>query len=121
MRMKLVAEENGWIMRQVAVKYRNPDHAPDPEAETLFARFESDATLDSLWIRTEHDGVAGRRYLRRITVEPACLACHGPKDARPGFIVDKYPDDRAFDFKPGDLRGLYSVFVPDEVVSESGG
>lgn len=27
MRMKLVAEENGWITRQVAVKYRNPEHA----------------------------------------------------------------------------------------------
>lgn len=93
----------------------------DPESEALFVRFESDASLDSLWIRTEQNGVAGRRYRRRITVEPACLACHGPKDARPDFVVEKYPDDRAFDFETGDLRGLYSVFVPDGDMSQSGG
>jgi hypothetical protein len=99
------------------VKYRTPAHAPDAEAAGLFPRFESEPTLDSLWLRSEHDGARGLRYLRRITVEPACLACHGAKDARPDFIKEKYPEDRAFGFAAGDLRGLYSAFIPDTLSS----
>jgi hypothetical protein len=42
---------------------------------------------------------------RRIDVQPSCMACHGSKDSRPAFIKNKYGDhDRAFNFKPGDLR-----------------
>ena len=113
MRLKQTAEENGWLMRQLAVKYRNPAHAPDPEAAALFPRFEADAGLDSLWLRSEHEDTPGWRYLRRITIERACLACHGAQEARPDFVKANYPEDRAFGFQPGDLRGFYSVFVPD--------
>ena len=52
------------------------------------------------------------RYYRRINVESSCLACHGGRNARPQFIKDKYPQDLAFDFNVGDLRGMYSVFIP---------
>ena len=55
----------------------------------------------------------GRELLRRIDVQPSCLACHGSKDSRPGFVKDKYPADKAFNFKPGDLRGMYAVFIPE--------
>jgi len=49
------------------------------------------------------------RYMRPISVKQACIACHGSKDKRPKFIVEKYPNDRAFDFKVGDLRGMIEV------------
>jgi len=114
-----LAETNGWIVQQLAVKYRNPAHRPDSQAAALFARFEADPSLDSLWVRATWDGTPGWRYLRRITVQPQCLACHGPRDRRPAFIVQNYPDDRAYDFRPGDLRGLYSVFVPDSLLQTS--
>ena len=51
--------------------------------------------------------------MKPIFVEDACLACHGSKDKRPFFIVDKYPEDRAFDFKTGDLRGMVEVLFPE--------
>jgi hypothetical protein len=35
------------------------------------------------------------------------------KNNRPEFIKNKYPQDLAFDFKEGDLRGMYSVFIPE--------
>jgi hypothetical protein len=47
-----------------------------------------------------------------IEVAASCLASHGPKEARPKFVIEKYPTDLAHGFKPGDLRGMYSVFVP---------
>lgn len=44
---------------------------------------------------------------------PSCLACHGMKTSRPNFVKESYPDDRAFEFKVGDLRGMYAVFIPE--------
>ena len=75
--------------------------------------------MDSLWIRADVGGTPGWRCQRRITVESACLACHGAKADRPAFIQKRYPEDRAFDFEEGDLRGLYSVFVPDSAEAVS--
>ena len=116
---RLRGESNGWVVRQLAIKYRNPANQPDSQAVALFARFAADPSLDSLWVRTVHNGSSGWRYLRRITVLPQCLVCHGPRDARPAFIVQNYPSDQAYDFQPGDLRGLYSVFVPDSLLQTS--
>ena len=63
-----------------------------------------DVALDDV-----RNGEVGRG---RITVREACLACHGAKAERPDFVKERYPEDRACGFEVGDLRGLYSVFVP---------
>ncbi len=108
-----IAKQNGWAVVQMAEKYRNPLHRLDSEGRRLFRLFTEDRRLLGLWVRTEMDGRPGTRYFRRIRVDAACLACHGPKDQRPEFVKQRYPDDRAWDFVVGELRGLYSVFVPD--------
>ena len=113
LRARALSEENGWAVRQLATRYRNPANTAPPEDAELFAQFEADPGLTDHWIDAVHEGVPGRRYLRRITVQASCLTCHGPRDERPAFVVENYPDDRAFGFAPGDLRGLYAVFVPD--------
>ncbi len=110
---KTLAMENGWKIAQLAERYRNPEHRLDYEALRVFKMMEDDAGLMGLWIKTEMDGAPGSRYFRRIDVEPACLACHGPKASRPQFVRDGYPDDRAYGFEVGDLRGLFSVFIAD--------
>lgn len=110
-RMGEIAQSNGWEFRQLASKYRNPANAPDRLAAAIHSRFESDSSLDSLWLQVDD----GLRYFRRITVEPSCLRCHGEKENRPQFVIEGYPEDRAFGFAPGDLRGVYSVLVPDSL------
>lgn len=114
MRARALADQHGWIVQQLAAKYRNPAHALDPEAEKIYAMMRADPELRGLWVRTSVQGTAGVRYFRRIVVETACLACHGAKDDRPAFVRDGYPDDRAYGFAVGDLRGLYAVFLPME-------
>ena len=111
---KRVAKTNGWMLSQLAEKYRNPGHQLDPDAAAVFRQMAGDPALLGLWRRSELHGRSGTRYFRRIEVETACLACHGPKDSRPQFIKQDYPDDRAYNFRPGDLRGVFAVFVPDE-------
>lgn len=112
-RAQQLASENGWVVQQLAEKYRNPNNALDSVGERAYRLLLQDSTLMGLWIRTTMRGEVGARYYRRIVVEQACLACHGPEGSRPDFVRQGYPQDKAFDFQVGDLRGIYSVFVPD--------
>ncbi|RAQ45346.1 hypothetical protein B9S53_07620 [Arthrospira sp. O9.13F] len=114
MQAKKLSEENGWQVKQIANKYRNPAHAPDNlHAKMALAQFEQNPELMGFWEPETIDNNSGFRYYRRINVEASCLACHGLKNSRPQFVKDKYPQDLAFDFKEGDLRGMYAVFIPE--------
>jgi hypothetical protein len=114
MRAIAIGKENGWQVRQVATKFRNPDHAPanvqDRQVIDLFNRHPE---INGLWEPARNEQGAGLHYYRRINVEPSCLACHGSKASRPVFVKANYPDDKAFDFKLGDLRGMYAVYMPE--------
>jgi hypothetical protein len=111
--VKGVAEANGWTVEQLAEKYRNPVHRADREAERFMHVLAADTTLEGMWIHTVMDGKPGLRYFRRIEVRESCMGCHGTMDSRPDFIKTGYPRDRAYNFKVGELRGVYSVFIPD--------
>lgn len=117
MRAKQLAQSTGWDVQQLAVKYRNPAHVPDAEADSVHAVFADHPEQTSTWLRTVRNGTLGWRYLRRIDVQPSCLACHGAKESRPDFVKQGYPQDRAYGFEPGDLRGLYAVFVADSLAT----
>lgn len=114
MQLGHLSQENDWQVKQIARKYRNPDHAPDTlQAKMALATFEQKPELMGFWNQETMAGQAGTRYYRRITVEASCLACHGKKADRPQFVQDRYPQDLAYDFQVGDLRGMYAVFIPD--------
>jgi len=114
MRAMQLSQENHWQVKQIASKYRNPAHAPDNlRSKIALARFEQNPDLIGFWDRETLDGQDGTRYYRRINVEASCLACHGLQNNRPQFVKDNYPQDLAYDFHVGDLRGMYAVFIPD--------
>lgn len=108
-----VAADNGWVVGQLAERNRHPDNGLDAGAGRAFMQMRRNPEVMGEWVRTTLKGRQGVRYFRRITVEPACLACHGKRDARPDFVKKNYPNDKAFGFAAGDLRGLYSIFIPD--------
>ena len=110
-RAATLSRENPWTVLQMAVRYRNSAHQADDEARMIHRLMEDRPDLQAVWIRTRTDGEA-YRYFRRITVEESCLACHGDPEDRPDFVLEGYPDDRAYGFEVGDLRGVYSVVVP---------
>jgi hypothetical protein len=114
MRASAIAKENGWQVRQVASKVRNLDHAPASDQERqVIDLFSRHPEIKGLWEPATAEQGAGLNYYRRINVEPSCLACHGTKANRPAFIKTNYPDDKAFDFMVGDLRGMYAVHLPE--------
>jgi Protein of unknown function (DUF3365) len=112
MAMQQAAATNGWVARQVAVKFRNPANRADSAESVMLRQFETDSALRAVILTTVVDGRTRLRYMRRITVEASCLLCHGEMASRPAFVRDNYPQDRAFGFKVGDLRGAYSVLLP---------
>lgn len=113
-RVKEITEKTGVRIRHAATKNRNPANAADGRERALIEKFEADKSLSEVWEDFDSEGIAFKRYTRPIHVEQACLACHGPKEARPEFIKAKYPADLAYGFKEGDLRGIISVTVPAE-------
>ena len=116
-RAQALAQENGWRVQQLAARNRNPAHTLDDEARTVHERFADNPDLKRVWHEdTVLNGTSGQRFFQRITVEETCLACHGPKADRPDFVKTGYPNDRAYGFEVGDLRGLYAVFVPDSLL-----
>lgn len=116
MQAQKLSKDNGWQVKQIANRYRNPAHQPDNlHSKIALAKFEQTPELMGFWDRETLDNQAGTRYYRRINIEASCLACHGQKDNRPQFVKDNYSQDLAFDFNVGDLRGMYAVFIPDDV------
>lgn len=116
MKAQQLSQENGWQVKQIAKKYRNPAHKPEHiEASKALSTFEKTPELMGFWEQETLNDQAGTHYYRRINVEASCLACHGLKNNRPQFVKNNYPQDLAYNFKVGDLRGMYAVFIPDPV------
>lgn len=97
-------------VKQTSMKYRNLNHRPSHLEEGVLKDLDQDKDIVSIWKKSE----LGMHYFRRINIQKACLNCHGSKDSRPSFIKKKYPMDKAFGFKVGELRGMYSVFIPNK-------
>ena len=111
-RVKEISGKEGVTIRHASVKNRNPANAPTATELELINRFEAEPGLKELSGETLMEGKRFFRYTSTIYVEEACLSCHGAKDKRPLFIAAKYPNDKAYDFKAGDLRGIISILTP---------
>lgn len=104
----------GVKVKQTSMKYRNLNHKPNKLEESILKTLDQDKGIVSLWKTSE----SGLYYFRRINIQKSCLNCHGSKESRPVFIKQKYPMDKAYDFKVDELRGMYSVFIPNNGKSE---
>lgn len=113
-RVKEIAETENFVIRHAAARYRNPANAATAGETVLIRMFAMEKSTDGVWDTVKKDGTTYKRFTKPIYVEPACMACHGAREERPEFIKKRYPDDTAYGFNPGDLRGIISVLVPAE-------
>ncbi len=107
------------IVRRLAKKYRNPLNETLGNENTLYKTYVvnwlTGMKLDPIvsW------DTAGRPiYYHPIKVEALCLNCHGSVEENipPGVaakIEQLYPNDKAIDFKEGELRGMWAVTFPE--------
>lgn len=112
-----VSGEVGMMVGRTALRYRNPDNAPDDWEKRVLKEFAARKAVGEKVNRLEHyeivneSGVRRLRYMKAIAVGKVCLACHGERLAPDvaDFLDRSYPFDRARGFKVGEIRGAFTV------------
>jgi uncharacterized protein DUF3365 len=113
-------QSSGVMVRRVGTRVRNTKNAPDSTEskvlESFAAAIASNRVMpDTTFATRDGDGRIVTHYMRAIRIQEFCLACHGPADsisaAVKQVIAARYPEDRATDYRLGELRGAISVTV----------
>ena len=101
-----------YYVRQVSLRYRNPQNMPDPFELEELKRFESGDVAERFKI-TGAEGKESLRYLLPMEAEQSCLTCHGSYASAPAFVKKRFPKGHpSYDYKPGQIIGAVSVTVP---------
>ncbi len=113
-RIQGLEQKKGYIITFSAIKYRNPQNAATPFEARLISRFKYDRAFKKFWTVTMVQGRSYSRLIKPLFAKKTCLACHGVREGRPAFIAKRYPNDKSFAFKEGEIMGLISIYMPDE-------
>ena len=113
--------QKGMEIRRVSFMNRNEVNIPDQSEIMWLKEFENmmrDGSFnkDTALFRVEKSGRDRMLHLvKPILLAEECVVCHGTEEQIPEgikkIITEKYPNDKAKNFKPGDLRGAISVKI----------
>lgn len=102
-------------IKRVSRKTRNPNNQPDKidrDALSSFEKLPAEDYPQAELIRKTDDG--SFRYYKPIIIKSECLLCHGsnidPEVKK--VLSEKYPEDSATGYKPGELRGAIRIEFP---------
>lgn len=105
---------SNFYVRQVSLRYRNPNNRPDSFETAQLTSFR-DVKAAEAWQVTTKDGKKALRYLLPMVSDESCLACHGSYDTAPGYIQKRFPRGHySYGYKVGEVIGAVSVSVPME-------
>lgn len=121
-----ISTRRGLEVGRTSLKFRNPANAPDSWERAVLERFEQEkaagAAVDSLEFSETVSTEAGSefRYMKAIPTGEVCLACHGsalaPEVA--ARIAELYPQDAATGFSAGDIRGAFTITIPETAAGQ---
>ncbi len=119
-----LSEKHGMTVARTSLKTRNPDNAPDAWEEAVLKKFEErraagESPKDMAFYEiVEADGKKSFRFMKAIGMPPLekmpCLKCHGENiDPKITAKLDElYPNDMARGYKPGQIRGAFTITKP---------
>lgn len=115
-----VSERTGWQVGRTALKVRNPANTPDAWERRVLEDFEKrkasgqDPKEMEDFAIVEYDGKRYFRYMKVIPTDGACLICHGNniEESLRERLDTLYPKDQARGFRPGDIRGAFTITQP---------
>jgi PAS domain S-box-containing protein len=111
---KLLTTGSPYYVRQVSLRYRNPDNRPDP-FETAQLTYFRDVKAQEMWQVADEKGKKALRYMLPMKADKTCLACHGTFESAPRFVQERFPRGHySYDYKEGEIIGAVSVSVPME-------
>jgi hypothetical protein len=106
---------------------RNPANTPDEVDRAVLHELEEAHSI-GVALPTEvvrRVGGGELRFYRPILVAEPCLGCHGPPEDLAPDVRDvlraRYPHDRAFGYRVGDVRGAVRVRIPVSALAASSG
>jgi len=103
-----------YYVRQVSLRYRNPDNQPDVFESIGLTSFKNSGSRE-LWQVSTNNGKKSLRYLLAMAADKSCLTCHGSYDAAPDFIKARFPRGHfSYGYQVGEIIGAISVTVPME-------
>ncbi len=106
-----IAREGNVLIQRLSDKNRNPANALQTLRDSMaWQKIKTEQT--SLVEQDEENGAI--YYYKPITIAmPACIQCHGKKEdileSTQKIIAQKYPNDKAIGYQPGDLRGMWKI------------
>ncbi|MCF8042621.1 MAG: DUF3365 domain-containing protein [Desulfarculaceae bacterium] len=115
---KRVGEKNGWQVGRTSDRLRNPANAPDPWEAKVLAMFAAQAQAGKNpgklvfgEVVTNAQGKRVFRLMKGIKMGGGCLTCHGPSPSAAvrNQLKHLYPQDKATGYRPGQLRGAFTL------------
>ncbi len=114
-----VAENEGMIIKRVSEKFRNPKNEPNEIEKEILNKFEELHEAGNLkdtdyeYRVVKNNGKDEIIFMKPIFVQGPCVNCHGDEnqidEKVKELISEKYPNDLAKNYKPGDFRGAIVV------------
>lgn len=103
---------SNFYVRQVSLRYRNPDNRPDDFEAGQLTRFHNGKVMEAWQVRAE-DGKKSLRYFLPMVADNTCLTCHGSYESAPAFVRKRFPPGHySYGYKAGEVIGAVSVSVP---------
>ncbi len=106
---------DGYTVRRVGTRIRNPGNAPSERDRTALAQFAARDKQDDSPIRMRNDDGTAPAFSMYMPLRAGemCLTCHGDPASMPQAARDalsqRYPQDQATGYALGDLRGAVVV------------
>ncbi|RQP08367.1 MAG: DUF3365 domain-containing protein [Parapedobacter sp.] len=105
-----IADNLNVYIQRLSDKNRNPANAIQTRTDSL--AWEKIKSEKSDFIEQHKNGDV--YYYKPILIAmPTCIRCHGGKsdiaEGTQNTIARKYPDDKAINYKMGDLRGMWKI------------
>ncbi|WP_298432923.1 DUF3365 domain-containing protein [Geobacter sp.] len=109
---KRLTKDSKYYVRQVSLRYRNPDNRPDPFETAQLRVFAKGKVAETYGVvQTGKEPLF--RYMLAMRAEKSCLECHGRYEDAPAFVRARFPRGHfSYNYKIGEVIGAVSVSIP---------
>jgi len=112
---KRITTGSPYYVRQVSLRYRNPDNRPDSYETARLQAYASGSGGSEISSLETVDGKQTFRYLQPMVAVESCLTCHGDYDKAPAFVRARFPRGHySYGYRTGEIIGAVSVSIPME-------
>jgi PAS domain S-box-containing protein len=101
-----------YYVRQVSLRYRNPNNRPDEYESLMLREFGGKPGHETFSVVETREGKMFR-FMLSMVAEKSCLECHGEYDKAPAFVRARFPTGHySYNYMLGEVIGAVSVSIP---------